>query len=135
MILVRCGLALAAVILAGELHRGLDGLGPRIDEERGAEVAGCQFRDEAGRLDGGRVGHPPVGRVGKRADLVGGRLRDVASTVTHVDAEETGEAVEITFALGVDQIASFTAHENGKIAVPGRFTGEMRTEVTTGTRP
>ena len=129
------GLALAAVILASELHRGLDGLGTRIDEERGAEVAGRQFGDQGGRLDRGRVGHAPVGRVGQRADLIGGRLRDVASTVSHVDAEETGEAVEITVALRVDQIASFAADEDGKIAVPGRLTGEMGTEVPTGTRP
>jgi hypothetical protein len=54
--------------------------------------------------------------------------------VPHVDAEQPGEAVEMTLPFGVEQVAAFAADEDRKIARPGVFAGERWTEVTASFR-
>jgi hypothetical protein len=128
-------LALTAVVLARELHRGFHGLRTGIDEEGRTEVARSELGDEACRLDRRRMRHAPVGRVGEGADLLGCRRGDVGAAVTHVDTEQACQTVEVAFAFSVDEVAALTADEHGKVAVPGGFSSEMRAEVTTGTCP
>ena len=79
------------------------------------------------------MGHAPVGRVGQSAHLLGGRCSQVGSPVANVHAEQAGQTVQPTVAVGVEEVAALAPLEDRKLtAMPDALPREMRDKVATG---
>ena len=121
------------VVVAGELDRRFHRLGARGDEEHLVHVTWGHLADHGGCLDGRRVGHAPVGRVGQSTHLLGGRCSQIGSPVANVHAEQAGQAVQPTVAVGVEEVAALAPFEDREVAaMPDALPGEMRNKVATG---
>jgi hypothetical protein len=122
------------VVLAGELPRGLDGLGAAAHEERPVEVTGRRPRKLGGQLDRARVGERPVDRERQLAHLRRRGLTHLgAEAVAGVAAEEAGESIEVALAVRVLEVATLAADDHlqpSRVEVAHR--GEVEPQVTKG---
>ncbi len=106
------GLAGELEVVLGKLHRGLDGVAAAGGEEDAVEIAGGVGGEALGELDGLRVGEGPQRHEGQLHGLVVHRLRDLLATVSDLDGEETGEAVDVALALIVEDVVAFAAGDD-----------------------
>jgi hypothetical protein len=114
--LVARRLAAQAVVLARDLHRGLDRLAAPADEEDAADVHRHEARELVRELERRRRREAdPVREEGQPADLLGRRLGDLGPrAVADVHAVERRERVEVAPALGVPDVAALGAVDDDR---------------------
>ena len=104
--LVALALADGAEVLAGQLPRRLDGLGPAAGEEHPVEVAGGELGEACRELDRRRVRVRPDREVLERLGLHPRRVGEVGPAVADLHGEQPGQAVEEPVPGGVPQVRS-----------------------------
>ena len=109
------GFAFAIRELARELDRGFVRFRPRVTEEDAFEAGA---RGEFVRKRTGGLVVEQVARLHERPRLFRDGLRDGGMRVAERADGDAGDQVEISVALGVDQLAAFAAHDrNGRACV------------------
>ena len=127
-------LAAGGVVGAGELPRGLDGLGAAGDEEDAVQVARGERRELGGELDRAGVRVAPVGVERQLAHLLERGLADLlAVRVADLDGEQARERVEVAVPVAVFEVAALTADDDRRL-VPAH-PREVEPEVILGELP
>src|SRR4030095_12577865 len=83
---------------------------------------------------GARMGIVPDGDEVELADRGGHRVAELGPAVAGVDAEERGEAVEVTVAVVVPDVAAVAAHDDRDFVLRAERThpGEVHPEIALG---
>ncbi len=132
--LVLLTFAMHAVVVAGQLQRRLDRLATAGGEEDAVEVGWGQRGDPRGEFDRPRVGVAPERVEVELFDLARRRFAVLGATVAGVDAEQSGEAVEVALAVLVEDVTALGAGDDrdlvlGRVAAHPR---EVHPEMSAG---
>ncbi len=115
------GLAFEVPVVAGDFEGGFVRLGAAGGEVDVVEGAGEELGEFGGELDGGGGGETEEGGDERDlVDLVGGGGGELVAAVTDVDVPESGEAVDVAFAVGVPEVDAFAAGEDEGAVVADR---------------
>ena len=115
-------------VLARELDGGLHRVAARGREEHAVQIAGGVRGEACGELDGRLVRERPDGEVGELLGLPTGGLGQFHATVPHLHREQARQAVEVSLAVLVVDVAALTTGDDGHLTLRTEA-GEMHPQV------
>ena len=113
--LVAVGLALHAEVLLDELPRGFDSIATAAAEEDAIEIAGSQGCELRRQLNGCGMHEGPERKEMKLVRLLESGVGEFRAAVSDVCQKETGQAVEVSLAVVVEDIAALSTHDEREV--------------------